>query len=248
MVLSLFVLASGIEAQEKTLTNSIGMKFVLIPAGSFAMGRDPNSEDGFDDEIPRHNVTISKTFYIGKYEVTQAQWLVVMGTNPSYFKGETNPVEQVLWKDIQEFLRRLNKKEGISQYRLPTEAEWEYACRTGTTTTYSFGDDSGSLGKYAWYDGNSNQETHPVGQLQPNAWGLFDMHGNVSEWVQDWYGEKYYTNSPSTDPQGMSSGQSHVHRGGSWYDQPSGVRSSLRYWYTLDYQSYFVGFRVVREQ
>jgi formylglycine-generating enzyme required for sulfatase activity len=150
----------------QTLTNSIDMEFILIPAGEFLMG----SNDGDNDEKPVHKVTISEPFYLGKYQVTQAQWEALMGNNPSYFKGDSNrPVEKISWNDAQEFIRKLNEKEGSSKYRLPTEAEWEYACRAGTTTAYSLGDDPRQLGEYAWYDENSKGETHPVGQLRPNA-------------------------------------------------------------------------------
>jgi formylglycine-generating enzyme required for sulfatase activity len=128
------------QAADKTFTNSIGMEFVLISAGLFVMGADKNFEDADDDETPRHQVRISKPFYLGKYEVTQEQWSTVMENNPSQFKGRNNPVEQVSWNDAQEFIKHLNRKEGHKRYRLPTEAEWEYAARAGTTTTYSFGD------------------------------------------------------------------------------------------------------------
>jgi formylglycine-generating enzyme required for sulfatase activity len=176
--------------------NTIGIEFILIPAGSFTMG----SNDGDSDEKPPHTVTISRPFYIGKYEVTQKQWVIIMGNNPSGFKGGNNPVENVSWNDVQEFIRKLNAKEGTTAYRLPTEAEWEYACRAGSTTKYCFGNDKSQLGQYAWYEKNSDNKTHPVGQLQANAWGLYDMHGNVWEWCEDWYGEDYYSSSPSTDP------------------------------------------------
>src|SRR5262249_25718461 len=157
------------------LRNTIGMEFVLIPAGTFQMGNN----DGYDDDKPVHTVRISRPFYLGKYEVTQAQWEAMMGNNPSHFKGDANsPVEQVHWDDVQKFIRRLNAKEGGARYRLPTEAEWEYAARAGTTTSWSFGDDASQLGRYAWCGGNAGWQTHPVGQLQPNAWGLYDMYGN----------------------------------------------------------------------
>jgi formylglycine-generating enzyme required for sulfatase activity len=197
----------------ESFTNSIGMEFVLIPAGSFTMGADKNFEDADDDETPPHRVTISKPFYLGKYEVTQTQWEAVMRDNPSRFKGPNNPVEQVSWKDAQVFIKRLNEKEGHDRYRLPSEAEWEYTARAGTTGPYSFGDNAGLLGRYAWYIKNSGDKTHPVGQKKPNAWGLHDMYGNVWEWVQDWYGESYYRSSPSMDPAGPSSGSGRVVRG-----------------------------------
>jgi len=238
-------LASGVAAQPKTFTNSIGMEFVLIPAGSFMMGADKNFEEAADHETPRHKVTISKSFYLGKYEVTQEQWVAVMGSNPSNFKGRTNPVEEVSWHDVQEFIHRLNQKENTNVYRLPTEAEWEYACRAGTTTTYSFGDDADQLGQYAWYIDNSGDKTHPVGQKQPNAWGLYDMHGNVWEWVQDWYGKTYYSQSPAKDPQGPSSGESRLLRGGSWNFDASNARCANRVYLAPAFRvSNVVGVRV----
>jgi formylglycine-generating enzyme required for sulfatase activity len=215
LALLTLVFSSGLAtAQElaSTYTNSIGMKFVLIPAGTFLMGADKDFEEAMDDELPRHQVTISKPFYLGVYEVTQQQWKDVMGNNPSIFKGEDNPVEIVSWDDTQAFVARLNKKEGHSRYRLPTEAEWEYALRAGSTSTYFFGDDESQLGDYAWYVANSGDETHPVGQKRPNAWGLYDILGNAWEWVEDWYGETYYANSPSADPTGPSSGFTRVVR------------------------------------
>jgi formylglycine-generating enzyme required for sulfatase activity len=154
--------------------NSISMKLVWIAPGEFKMG----SNDGEDFEKPLHTVKITKGFYMGAFEVTQGQYQQVMGTNPSYFKGANLPVEQVSWDDAVEFCKKLSQKEGKT-YRLPTEAEWEYACRAGTTTKFSFGDDESQLGEYAWYGKNSGMKTHPVGKKKPNAWGLFDMHGNV---------------------------------------------------------------------
>jgi formylglycine-generating enzyme required for sulfatase activity len=208
----------------KTLRNSIGMEFVLIPAGEFQMG----SHDGYQDEKPVHRVRISKAFYLGEYEVTQSQWQAVMGNNPSSFKGDPNlPVESVFWDDVQEFIRRLNAKEGGTKYRLPTEAEWEYAARAGSTTVYSFGNNPSQLGEYAWYDDNARDKTHPVGQKKPNAWGLYDTHGNVWEWVQDRYSSSYPPGFV-TDPQGPSSGSLRVRRGGGWHDYAGGCRSAQR--------------------
>jgi formylglycine-generating enzyme required for sulfatase activity len=197
-----------------TFTNSIGMKFVLIPAGEFTMG-SPENEVGRNSDETQHNVKITKSFYIQTTEVTQAQWKAVMGNNPSYFKGDDLPKEQVSWDDAQEFLKKLSAKEGVT-YRLPTEAEWEYACRAGSTTRFCFGDDDSKLVEYAWYSANSDSKTHPVGGKKPNAWGLYDMHGNVWEWCQDWYDENYYKNSPAEDPQGPANGEFRVLRGGSW--------------------------------
>ena len=226
----------------QSITNRLGMKFVRIPAGSFNMG----SNSGNSDEKPVHRVTISKPFYMQTTEVTQAQWRAVMGSNPSNFKGDARPVEKVSWIDVQEFIRKLNAKEGSDKYRLPTEAEWEYAARAGSQSKYCFGDDAGRLGDYAWYDSNSGNKTHAVGQKKPNGWGLYDMHGNVWEWVQDWYGENYYSSSSSTDPSGPSSGSYRVYRGGSW-DSPTGnCRSAFRGRYDPGYRYYDLGFRLAR--
>lgn len=241
--LLLFVLAGGPSlAAEKTYTNSIGMEFALIPAGSFMMGADKNFENASDDETPRHKVTIGKAFYLGKYEVTQAEWVAVMGHNPSKFKGRDNPVEQVSWDDAQVFIRKLNQMEGTDKYRLPTEAEWEYAARAGSKAAYCFGDDAGELGRYAWYGDNSGERPHPVGKKEPNAWGLYDMHGNVYEWVRDWYGD--YRSSPAADPQGPSSGSYRVFRGGSCHDSAWYCRSAYRYYFTPDSRYYGFGFRL----
>jgi formylglycine-generating enzyme required for sulfatase activity len=221
--------AVGVSPQQpvaKTLRNSIGMELVLIQAGTFQMGSTDSGAD--DDEKPVHTVRISRPFYLGQYEVTQAQWEAVMGNNPSKFKGDpSHPVEQVSWDNVQEFIRRLNAKEGGARYRLPTEAEWEYAARAGSTTVYSFGDSASQLGQSAWYEDNADGATHPVGRLQPNAWGLYDMHGNVWEWVQDWYGP--YASSTVTDPTGPQSGGP-VCRGGSWGRpaRPVGGRGNVR--------------------
>ena len=234
------------DAPEKTHKNSIGMEFVLIPAGTFQMGCSSEAEECEDEEKPSHSVTISQPFHLGKYEVTQAQWEAVMGNNPSKFKGADRPVDSVTWDDAQEFIKKLNAKEGHTRYRLPTEAEWEYAARAGSATAYSFGDDEGQLGNYAWYWENSDEETHPVGRKQPNAWGLFDMHGNVWEWVHDWYGEKYYSAGAMTDPQGPESGGYRVLRGGGWtYEVMWYCRSDYRRGSTPDHREEGDGFRLV---
>jgi formylglycine-generating enzyme required for sulfatase activity len=167
-----------------------------------------------------------------------------MGNNPSRFKGRNNPVEQVSWDDVQVFICRLNEREGHDRYRLPTEAEWEYAAKAGTTGVYSFGDDEDSLGRYAWYWDNSGNETHPVAQKQPNPWGLYDMHGNVWELVQDWYSDKYYSNSPSSDPRGPSSGSSRVLRGGCWISYAPSCRAAYRCINAPDPRSGSYGFRL----
>lgn len=183
-------------ALEPLITNSIGMKMVLIPAGEFMMG----SENGYSDQKPVHRVRITKAFYLGATEVTQGQYEQVMGTNPSRFRGDPQrPVELVSWPDAMEFCRKLSQKEN-QEYRLPTEAEWEYACRAGSSTKWCFGDDESLLVDYAWYKKNDNGSTHAVGQKRPNAWGLYDMHGNVWEWCADWYDKDYYAKSAPHDP------------------------------------------------
>lgn len=198
----------------REVRNSIGIEFVLIEPGTFEMG-SPSGEPGRDDDETQHRVTLSQPFYLGKYEVTQEQWEAVMGTNPSRFSncGRTCPVERVSWEDIQGFIAKLNLQEGVSVYRLPTEAEREYAARAGTQTAYYFGNVADRLGPYGWYMGNSDNRTHPVGQKQPNGWGLYDMHGNVWEWVADWYGA--YSRGAVTDPHGPRTGTDRVYRGGS---------------------------------
>ena len=229
-----------------TYTNGIGMEFVLIPAGSFEMGCPSDSEACSDDEKPRHRVTISQPFYLGKFEVTQPQWESVMTDtpNPSSFKGRDRPVENVSWEDVQKFIEKLNAKEGHNRYRLPTEAEWEYAARAGSTTAYSFGDDAGRLGHYAWYLSNAGTETYPVGQKQPNAWGLHDMHGNVWEWVQDWYDANYYSAGAALDPLGPGAGEYRVLRGGSLYYDARECRSAYRGRNGPDVRSSNGGFRL----
>lgn len=241
--------SAPVAAKVETITNSIGMKFVKVPAGSFMMGvracqqpddpfasrsaYDKCMKEGADNAKPYHHVTISQPFLIGQYEVTQEQWYKVMGSNPSSFKtdnvGEDSrnyPVENVSWNDVQNFISRLNAKEG-KQYRLPTEAEWEYACKSGgKDQEYCGGND---LYDVAWYKSNSNERTHRVGTKQPNGLGIYDMSGNVREWVSDWYGDNYYGNSPENEPQGPSGGKFRVIRGGSFYDIADNSRASSRH-------------------
>jgi formylglycine-generating enzyme required for sulfatase activity len=216
--------------------NSLGMEFVLIPAGVFTMGTQ-GARQG------RH-VTISQPFYLGKYAVTQAQWLTLMGTNPSRFPGEDHPVESVSWDDVQAFIRALNAREWGGKYRLPTEAEWEYAARAGATTAYCFGGDARLLDAYAWYAANARGTTHPVGQRQPNAWGLYDMHGNVWEWVQDWYGP--YPAAPARDPQGPASGSHRVRRGGGWHSDAPECSAAYRSIIKAGDRYSTLGFRLLR--
>jgi len=229
--------------ETRPLSTKVALEFVQIPAGEFLMGS--KDKDAYKDEQPVHKVIISRPFYLGKYEVTQTQWRAVIGNNPSSFKGDDRPVENVSWNEVQEFIRRLNDKEGKAVYRLPTEAEWEYAARAGSTGAFSFGDDRSQLGEYAWYDENSGRETNPRGTRKANAWGLHDMHGNVWEWVQDWYGQ--YKPETVTDPSGPESGSGRVFRGGGW-DGGAGNCRSARRGYDKPGLSYdvFLGFRLLR--
>ena len=233
--------------EEVEIENSIGMKLTLIPPGEFMMG-SPESEEGRQDrEGPQHGVRITRPFYLGVHPVTQSQWESVMGNNPSSFSeggGRSDrvsglstgdfPVESVSWEDAQEFIGRLNERseETGRVYRLPTEAEWEYACRGGTTTRYYFGDDEADLDEYGWYLGNTGGwlegRTYPVGQKRANSWGLYDMHGNVREWCFDWFSGDYYANSPLEDPTGPESGSLRVDRGGCWGLTAGSCRSADR--------------------
>jgi len=207
-----------------------------VSAGCFQMG----SHDGSSDEKPDTQVCLS-AYEIGKYEVTQAQWQKIMGNNPSAFKGSNKPVEKVSWDDVQSFIRKLNQQTGQS-YRLPTEAEWEYACRSrGRDQEYCGGNSADNVG---WHDGNSEHTTHNVGQKEANNLGLYDMSGNVWEWVQDWYDENYYSKSPKNNPKGPSGGSARVLRGGSWGFGANGLRSSGRGYFSPDYRYYDLGFRL----
>jgi formylglycine-generating enzyme required for sulfatase activity len=225
-------------------TNSVGMVLVPIPAGEFMMGEPTLGEP----TIPGRLVTLTKPFHLVAFEVTQEQYEKVMGKNPSHFKGPNNPVEKVSWDDAVEFCRKLSElpeeKAAGHVYRLPTEAEWEYACRAGTTTTFSFGDDRSQLGEYAWFDENSGRTTHPVGEKKLNAWGLYDMHGNVWEWCQDWHGG-VYPSEPVTDPMGATTGSVRECRGGYWGSGAQGCESGGRAQYPPT-KRFFLGFRVAR--
>jgi formylglycine-generating enzyme required for sulfatase activity len=229
----------------ETLTNSIGMQFQLIKPGTFLMG-SPESESGrYHDEV-QHQVTLTRPYYLGVYPVTQEEYERVMGSNPSRFKGRRHPVEQVSWEDATSFISKLNalpsEKSLDRLYRLPTEAEWEYACRAGTPTAYSFGESESELGKYAWYNKNSGKGTHAVGQKLPNCWGLYDMHGNVWEWCADWYVD--YPKTAVTDPPSPKVGSLRVIRGGSWYHGATICRSSSRNGNSPSPRYFRDGFRV----
>jgi len=254
-------------------TSSIGMKLVYIPAGSFMMGSsdsaaqmakefkkeyeiDDVEEEDFTNELPQHQVRISKGFWMGQTVVTRGQYTSVMKAkpwsgNPGVRKRTDNPAVCVAWSEAVEFCSRLSQKEGKT-YRLPTEAEWEYACRAGTTTRSSFGESDSSVGDYAWFWGNTSEVgqdyAHPVGQKKPNPWGLYDMHGNVWEWCSDFYDDDYYSNSPSVDPTGPSSGKVRSQRGGSWNEFPCSLRCSVRTSLHPSREENNVGFRVVRSQ
>ncbi len=228
-----------------------GMEFVGIPPGEFLMGS--TSRHASDYEQPVTRVRISQGYYLGKYEVTQAEWQAVMGNNPSKFSGCGRcPVEKVSWEDVQVFMGRLNARSGGERYRLPTEAEWEYAARAGTTTDTYAGDVTERLGndpvlnRIAWYEENSGDRTQPVGQKAPNPWGLYDMLGNVFEWVQDWYGP--YPGGAVTDPTGPGSGSDRVYRGSSWADWAMVCRSAYRFRGSPGYPDHFLGFRLLRTE
>ncbi|MDP1992778.1 MAG: SUMF1/EgtB/PvdO family nonheme iron enzyme [Syntrophales bacterium] len=230
--------------RKEAVTDPIkAIEFVLIKGGCFQMG--DLFGDGQADEKPDHAVCVGD-YYLGKYEVTQGQWQSVMGNNPSFFKdcGEKCPVEQVSWNDIQEFIKKLNSRTK-KNYRLPTEAEWEFAARNrGMKEKYAGTSSDGEVGKYAWYSANSNGRTHPTGEKQPNRLGLYDMTGNVWEWCQDWYGEKYYSQSPGKNPPGPQSGMRRVLRGGAWLFEPAGIRAATRYGLTPASRSDLYGFRL----
>jgi formylglycine-generating enzyme required for sulfatase activity len=235
------------------LINNLGMEFVYIPPGRFMMG-SPSGEPGRDDDERQHRVTLTKGFYMQTTEVTQGQWKRLMGNNPSRFKncGNDCPVERVSWDDCREFIRKLNRMAGGHKYRLPTEAEWEYAARAGSTTAFAHGGimTTGcrldpNLDAMGWYCGNSEKRTHAVAQKKPNAWGLYDMHGNVWEWCRDWYGA--YPSGSVTDPKGPSSGAVRVDRGGGWGSVARYCRSADRGKGTPGHGFYYLGFRLVRE-
>jgi formylglycine-generating enzyme required for sulfatase activity len=221
------------------------LELVRIEPGSFEMGR-PETERGESDET-LHPVTLTKPFYIGKYLVTQEQWSRIMGTNPSKHQDPKCPVDSVTWKDCQEFLKRLNGKVAGPHFRLPTEAEWEYACRAGTKTKWFFGEDEAKAVDYMWSQTNSANISHPVGEKLPNPWGLMDMSGNLLEWCQDYYG-KYQIdpNHPAVDPV-QTQGIYRILRGGSFSLEARHGRSARRFCYPPDETNSSFGFRVARD-
>ncbi|MBF0369861.1 MAG: SUMF1/EgtB/PvdO family nonheme iron enzyme, partial [Magnetococcales bacterium] len=239
-------------SSDDTYTNSLNMDFVRIASGTFEMGcEDDDSESGYAcyvNESPLHTVTITEDFFMQTTEVTQAQWQSVMGSNPAYFAncGDDCPIEEVSWNDVQDFITAMNDL-GEGSYRLPTEAEWEYACLAGTTTTWPFGDDDEELANHGWYSSNSNSQIQPVGGLTANAWGLYDMQGNAWEWVQDLYDSHAYDSHASEDPLYEESGTTRVRRGGGWNSNANGLRCRYRQFYLPTNNIYTVGLRLVRE-
>jgi formylglycine-generating enzyme required for sulfatase activity len=231
---------------------SFESSFVLIAPGTFLMG-SPEYETGRSSDEIMHEVTVTKGLYLQKTQLTQGQWKALMGNNPASFSdgGDDCPIENISWNECQEFIRRLNAgKDGI--YRLPTEAEWEYACRAGSLTPFCNGEISELycahdplLSNVGWYCGNSGRKSRPVAQKGPNVWGLYDMHGNVSEWCQDWYGE--YGSDLRTDPSGPKSGSGKIIRGGSWFSNAKNCRSASRFYWPPNSRSEFIGFRLVKE-
>ena len=228
---------------ERFTVNGVIFAMVPVQGGTFTMGAtSEQGSDVWDHEKPAHKVTVS-SFSIGQTEVTQELWQAVMGNNPSEFKGAKRPVEKVSWDDCQEFLRKLNAATG-KHFRLPTEAEWEYAARGGNLSKDYKYSGSNSIGSVAWYYDNSGSQTHPVATKSPNELGIFDMSGNVWEWCQDWYGDKYYGSSPSSNPIGPSSGSYRVNRGGSWFSDAGVCRVSSRDADSPDYRFINLGLRL----
>lgn len=269
ILLATLMASTSVTAQPKEVKNSIGMELTLIPAGKFLMG-SPMDEAQRNDDEPQHEVTIAKPFYVGVFEVTQGQYQKIVRQSPSFFAKtgggkerikeldtSNYPVERVSWLEAVEFCKMLSAKEEGRTYRLPTEAEWEYACRAGTKTPFHFGNDFNSnLGNinglsYASYGketaGPFWRSTVLQGQYQKNAFGLHDMHGNVQEWCSDWYDADYYTKSPKEDPQGPEKGTERVLRGGAWPSSAKACRSAARNHFPPDERTYTTGFRVVLE-
>ena len=253
----LFFCAKGETSKNMTipLSDTVSLDMIWIEPGTFMMG-SPTDELGRDSDETQHQVTLTRGYWLGTYEVTQAQYEAVMGTNPSYFKGADFPVEKVSWYNAMDFCAKLTDIERAAgrlpegyEYTLPTEAQWEYACRAETTTALNSGKNLSDKNKcpemdeVGWYEYNSDSTTHPVGQKMPNAWGLYDMHGNVFEWCLDWYGS--YPSSAVTDPKGSSSGSYRVIRGGSWNFNAYSCRSAYRFDSTpSDFNRNYFGFRV----
>lgn len=261
LISALVSLTLSVSGYAEVFTGAPGMRFVKIPTGEFLMGtsnldpvlaemQTPNPRR-VRDETPSHKVVIPEPFYLGETEVTQQQWLAVMGTRPGPYEYWQHsrwpelPVVSVTWHDVQRFIEALNEQSDTVRYRLPTEAEWEYAARAGTTGIRPFPIEE--MDEHVWYILTSYDEVQPVGELQPNPWGLYDMLGNVWEWVQDWYAPEYYARSPTIDPQGPEDGSKRVRRGGSYHCQLPLVRPAYRAADAPDVTYSVVGFRLVAE-
>ncbi|MDR1109323.1 MAG: formylglycine-generating enzyme family protein [Deltaproteobacteria bacterium] len=243
------------DARAPIVTNSVDMTFVLVPAGRFLMGAGPGFRGDGEYERPAHEVSISRPFRLSRGEVTFEQWNRVMGGVRFYGekgrKGQRGlvPIDNVSWEDATEFVARLNELEGTSKYRLPTEAEWEYAARAGTATAYFFGDDPAGMAAFAWCgEGFAQGGTHPVMTREPNQFGLHDMLGNVSEWVADWFSPSYYGPKASRDPRGPASGEEKVHRGGAFASDPKTCQAAWRESDLPGLRSLNIGFRVARDE
>jgi formylglycine-generating enzyme required for sulfatase activity len=253
-LLLLLTASCSFEAPRKKsvrLPNGPEVHFSYIPAGSFMMGSPKDEQERQTDEGPVREVRIRKAFYMGIYEVTQKQWAAVMGENPSVFQtfpdaGE-HPVDRVSWHDAQRFIKKLNALD-LGRFRLPTEAEWEYACRANTQTRYHWGTDTSDwqVHDYAWAFPLAEGRSHPVGQKKPNAWGLYDMSGNVWEWCQDWRSERYSPDD-TLDPKGAAEGKKKVYRGGSWFNKPATLRSANRNGHPPNERQPNTGLRLVLE-
>jgi formylglycine-generating enzyme required for sulfatase activity len=241
LAMGMFAVAILFLQRAPCLAQAPEIEMVRVTGGCFQMG--DTFGDGRDDEKPIHEVCVSD-FYIGRYEVTQVQWQAVMGNNPSSFKGDRRPVDSVSWEDAEAFIAKLNRMTG-RRYRLPTEAEWEYAARSGGRKEKWAGtSDKSQLGDYAWDGDNSGEETHVVGTKRPNELGLYDMSGNVREWVEDRYGDVWYEESPRDNPRGPQKGSARVLRGGSWRGDPWGARAAYRGWYDPAIRNNYFGFRL----
>jgi len=249
----LLTAAASSAAPPATYTDPLGIRFRLIPAGSFEMGCETASHPCDQSELPAHRVTIAAPFYLGETEVTQRQWTAVTGHNPAHFTDPDNPVEQVSWDDAQAFLRALEQRPDLDGgYRLPSEAEWEYAARAGSRTGYWFGDADQDLGRYIWYLDSAHERPQPVALKPANPWGLYEVHGNVWEWVGD-CAHPSYAGAPSDgsawthDCQRMANGKPlRIARGGAWYLYPNGARSAFRFRYDPSVRHYGFGLRLAR--
>jgi len=229
-------------SKHKTVKSIGGIQFIYIQAGEFFMGS--KEDNGYFSERPQHKVKVN-SFWIGKFEITQKQYMDITGKNPSFFKGANNPVEQVSYSDAMEFCRKFSQKYGL-EIRLPTEAEWEYACRSGSTTEYYWGNAFNE--KFCWFNTNSGDTTWPVGKKKPNAWGIFDMIGNVYEWCIDTYTDdfyKYCSEQSINNPINVTKGESRVIRGGAWCTNDYDLRSAFRAPFNQSKNNFYTGFRVI---